>query len=364
MKSSSCLPPSASLWQLGRAGSIPRPRAGGSPVPSRWLRAGWDGGGGAGFPTCGGNYLPTASLPAPGAAAGQGGHLPGRASLAGCRAAVPGPGVAGGTPRRPARPHAAPAGRVRRPPPRLPANVVPSPRAATSVSGGGGGKRGHRRAAVSPLLGAAPPHPAAGLAPPPSDLGAAGSLPGLRRASRSMPGRGEAERRAPPPAPLRAHTLHTPSRRRRLCKVALPPAPARRPAAPPGPAARPRRDVPLQAAPALPLRRKPRPAPARRALLRTARGGTGGPRTAPSTRARAGTRTAAAHMRVHRPRGHGGHMRRNGRAHARPPRTYVYTLPRAYRHARPRHGHAQAPPPCTYRFTAHTGTGGHTYRRG
>lgn len=301
MKSSSCLPPSASLWQLGRAGSIPRPRAGGSPVPSRWLRAGWDGGGGAGFPTCGGNYLPTASLPAPGAAAGQGGHLPGRASLAGCRAAVPGPGVAGGTPRRPARPHAAPAGRVRRPPPRLPANVVPSPRAATSVSGGGGGSEGTAELPSPPSWAQPPPTPLRASHPPPPTSG----LPGLCRVSAehpaACPGGGRRSGAPPPRPPPRTHLAHP---------------------EPPPPLVQGR----SSSGPRPPPRSPPRPRSA--APPGCASAGSPGPAPAPQAPACSGAAGAAAHRaRRHRRPTHGpehagtgGHPHRR-RAHACAPPT-------------------------------------------
>lgn len=167
-----------------------------------------------GVPACGVSHLPTASLPAPRAEEGLGGHLPRRASLDGSRAAVPGPGVAGGTPRRRAGPHAPTADRLRRALPRGCRQL--RWRLSAQQQALRGGETGRVRAALLTTL------PPPGTLPPPAPgLLGAGPPPSIPQHARA--GEGGA-----PPAP---HTpcTHASRHRRRRCKVALSPAPARRP---------------------------------------------------------------------------------------------------------------------------------------
>lgn len=342
MKSRSCLPPPIRRAPAAGPGweHLPAPRrwvAGPRQVAAGGVR--WRGGRGA--PRMRGRPSPH-GIPARSGGCGRAGGAPTWASergrLQGCRARA---GGGGGHPTALCRAPRGSRGPAPPLPPRLPANVVPSPRAATSVSGRGVARRGNREPRSAAVLHPSRSQPTSLRASQPtSNLGTAGSPPSIPQHTQERGG----GRSAPPPP--RAHTLHTASRRRRLCKVALPLAPARRPAAPPGPAARPRRDVPLQAAPALPLRRKPRPAPARRALLRTAapaahaRPRARGHGRAPA-RARASTRAAAVHIRVQRPRG-------PGRAQEPPPSTHVCAIRVHTEQHVHGHGwaHARRPCPC------------------
>lgn len=255
--------------------------------------------------------------------------------MAGCRAAVPGPGVAEGTPRHCAGPHAAPAGRLHRSPRGCRQTWCRLP--AQQQAFRGGGWRGGGTESPAALPSSTPPGrspPRCGPRTPPPTSG----LPGLRRASRSTPRSGEAGG-ALPPRP--AHTPCTP----RAAAVAyarslflLPP-----PAAPQPPPA------PQRGPAGMCLCRQPRPCPCA---------------ASPGLLRRGGRCCAPRHRQpTHGPEhaGTGGHPRGHGRAPAPPPCTYVCSA-----HAGPgehrshRRAHTCAPSGCTQSSTC-TGMGGHMH---
>lgn len=374
------------------------------PAPRRWVASpkqvaeggvGWRGGRGA--PRMRGEPSPHGIPARPGSCGLGRGEAPTWASKPGRTRG--GRARAGGGGRAPSAPCPAPRGSRGPAPPPPPAAAgkrrAVSPRSNKRFGGARREKSEGTAALPSPSSWEQHTHThprATGLAPPLQPRGC--RAPGLRRASRSTAGRGEAERTPPPP--LRTHLAHPapppppPVQGRSSCGP-RPQPPRPRSAAPPGCAS--------AGSPGPAPRRKPRPAPARRALrrhrrpthgrargqagTRTARGhsattghGRGGTAPPPRTyvcaahactgghrhrrahasaHARAGTEpawestcTTAAHIRVHHPHMHGRARTRHGRAHAAPPCTYMCACPCMHRWAQPRHGRAHALLPCTY----------------